>query len=462
MRVHEIANEAVQKGRYMSRAGKDLLSNSVVIRLEHNRIALDQLLVEENSLKFFQGALEQIKPLIKKYLESGSIGKLATPRNLRILCYYMDSRELSDPAIYDSKMFVPFVRVLEANWRDGFLTPLILLILRNYGSAESHQQVSRYLSPLVWRHLVDYTGNRPVPLTVKKYVELIKDSNPTVFAEKMIALGQDWFTACDSAGIPLKMMSTAFFGIAFIEYARRTDTPTMYLEDSFLTRLETLSGTELVKCLIAIMVERYGNDASIEARLTAQAFKRIGDPMIISRWSCGTGPYSRYNEILKSARLRVLAWINRQVLDYFFEKAEMDGGRKRFWSQYAGKMHQIQIAMHWVGFLGSPSFGNRDLDQWIRTRLIRVRGTTSDIALIMQYGEWSIVEIGTHGNACYLYKKDNSLFKTLDNGIRHMSDLKRKHLPTFNYPPYDGEGRFLHHDGWEYRLRNILRNKMGL
>jgi hypothetical protein len=241
-----------------------------------------------------------------------------------------------------------------------------------------------------------------------------------------------------------------------------SDSAVEYLEDAFLNRLEALSGPELVKSLLALLVERHERNTALEARLTSQAFKRIGDPMIISRWRCGDGAYSRYNVILEAARLKVSTWINKQVLEYFFQKAEMDGGRKQFWSNYASKMHQMRIVMHWPNFMGPKTFGNSDLDQWIQNRLIRVRAETSDIALIMEYGDWVIVEIGTHGNACYIYRKDNPVLKNLKDTIGHMSDLKRPYMMKLSSMNYFGEGRFFHYDGWEYKLRHILINKMGL
>lgn len=462
MRVLEKSAEAVQAARYLARAGKDLPGHAVAAKLEQNRIALERLLPEETGTKFLQGALQRVKPLVEEYLETGNIGELASARNLRVLCHFLDSRELSKPTLYESEVFVPFLQVLESHWRDSFLTPLILLILRKYGVSDVRRQGDRILSALVRKHLPSYSGSRPVPVAARKHPELTKDPNPSVFAEKMRNYGEEWFDACESAGIPSRMLGTPFFGIALMEYARSSDSAAGYLEDGFLTRLETLAGPELVKSLIALMVERHGKDAALEARLTSQAFKRIGDPMVTARWRCGAGPYARYNEILEAARLRVSTWINKQVLEYFFQKAEMDGGRKQFWSKYAHKMHQMRIAMHWSSFLGPKTFGNSDLDQWIRNRLVRVRAETSDIGLIMEYGDWAIVEIGAHGNACYIYRKDNPLLMKLGNGIGYFSDLKRTSLTAFSYPPYEGEGRFIHKDGWEFRLRNILKNKMGL
>lgn len=462
MRVLEKSAEAVQTARYLVRAGKDLPGHAVAAKFEQNRETLERLLSEETGTKFLLGSLQRVKSLVKEYLETGNIGELASPRNLRVLCYFLDSRELSDPTLYESERLLTLLQVLDEQWKDSFLTPLVLLILRKYGSTDVRRQGDRYLPALVRKHLPAYAGSRPVPVAAKKHPELVKNPDPSAFSDKIRKQGEEWFDACESAGIPARMMGTPFFGVALMEYARGSDSAAEYLEDAFLDRLEALSGPELVKSLIALMIERHGRNSALEARLTSQAFKRIGDPMIISRWRCGAGAYSRYNEILEAARLQVSTWINKQVLEYFFQKAEMDGGRKQFWSKYAGNMHQMRIAMHWSSFSGPKTFGNPDLDQWIRNRWIRVRTETTDIGLIMEYGDWAIVEIGTHGNACYIYSKDNPVLKNLKDAIGRLSDLKRTYMKTLALADYSGEGRFVHHDGWEYKLRNILKNKMGL
>jgi hypothetical protein len=143
-----------------------------------------------------------LKPLVQEYLETGNIGELASARNLRVLCYFMDSRELSEPTPYESERFLTLLQVLDEQWRDSFLTPLILLILRKYGSTNVRRQEDRYLLALVQKHLPAYAGSRPVPVVAKKHPELVKNPDPSAFANKIRKQGEEWFDACESAGIP--------------------------------------------------------------------------------------------------------------------------------------------------------------------------------------------------------------------------------------------------------------------
>lgn len=462
MRVHERRMEAVQAAKSLAAFGNSLPSKNVMFYLDRKQKELNRMLPETMETKSLQGILERIKPLVREYLKTGNIGVLESPRYLRVLCYYLDSKELSEPTILESEKFVPILQILDNRWKDSFLTPLILLILELYGLPDAQGRADKYLSPLVRKHLPAYSGKRPVPLAAQRYQELVFHTDPVALATRLINTGKEWFSACESAEIPTRMLGTSFFGIALIDYIKRSSSTAYYLEDSFLSRIAELSSPDLSKSLLAHLIEQHGKNSAMESALAAQAFKYIGDPMVISRWRCGEYPYIRFNSLLETARMRVLGWINKQVLGYFFEKAEMDGGRKDFWYRYAQKMQRIRIAMYWSSFSSFQTFDNPDLEKWLKNRLIRVRVDGQGIGLVMEYGDWVIVEFGSHGNACYFYRKDNPILRDLEKGIYFLSDLKQTYLEVLNYPPYEGEGRFIHHEGWENKLKNILRYKMGL
>lgn len=463
MQTLKLASAAVQAVRNLENYQKVLLNNQSKIRsLQKNQKSLDELLSEEIGMKFLSGTLQRLKPLVISFQQTGKVEELGSRRNLRALCYLLDSRELSDPPMIESKSIFSILELLEAHWSDSFLPPLIVLILRRYGKVSTLPEAELLVRGLIQKHIADYKGNLSIPLAAQKFPELAKGTSTTSFSEKITLLGNEWFQACAAAGIPRKILATTFCSISFIESARKTDSLITYLDDTFLENLEKTSGTDTVKVLIAIMIERLSQKEHLERKLISLAFRYIGDPINAMKWKCVQMPFSRYNDQLYKAQSLISGWINRQVLEYFFEKADIDLERKRFWSQYAQKMHQIRIAMHWYSFSAPSIFGNSELDRWLSSRLIKVRGETTDIGLIMEIGDWVIVEIGRLGNACYIYDKNNPLVKNLHRGITYFSNLKNTYLPTFNYPPYAGEGRFIHYEGWEYRLRNILKNKMGI
>jgi hypothetical protein len=155
-------------------------------------------------------------------------------------------------------------------------------------------------------------------------------------------------------------------------------------------------------------------------------------------------------------------WLNQNVMEYFFAKVSMDSQRKAFWSRYAPKMSKIRIAMHTGNSSSYRYFDDEDVNNWIRNRHIRVERFTADIALIMEYGEWVIVEIGAIGNACYIYRRLNPLIGNLGTSIKNFNDLKQPHLSRLNAFSHEGEGKIIHNEGWQDTMRTILHRKMQL
>jgi hypothetical protein len=140
----------------------------------------------------------------------------------------------------------------------------------------------------------------------------------------------------------------------------------------------------------------------------------------------------------------------------------MDDGRREFWSEYAPYMSMIRVAMHPGFSFGYGKSSNAEVEGWIKNRLVKIQSETTDIGLIMEYGEWAIVEFGTHGNACYIYKRNNPLIQNMRTSIMNLPALKRTSLPVLQNYNNDSEGRVIHYNNWEENLTNILRNKMGL
>jgi hypothetical protein len=262
--------------------------------------------------------------------------------------------------------------------------------------------------------------------------------------------------------MPLYIQGTAFFGFGFTKYLTKIANPEIYLEDIAIEHIMKLGDSDLLKAVLAIFVKRCASEQRNAQRIVRIAFKWVGDPQNAAVWAFAGPVYRSYGQDLKAAREVLAVWINHKVLDYFFEKVQMDGGRRNFWSKYAPYMSVIRVAMHTGFSFGFASNGNSEIESWLKNRLVKIQNETTDIGLIMEYKEWAIVEIGTHGNACYIYKRDNLKIQNLRTTISDLRILKQTSLPVLHEYNLNGEGRIIHNNGWEYNLRNILRNKMGL
>ena len=179
-------------------------------------------------------------------------------------------------------------------------------------------------------------------------------------------------------------------------------------------------------------------------------------------WKLESDAYAEYREAIGHARRAVLSWINKEVLEYFFSKAAMDEGRRQFWNRYLTKLKMIKVAMH-VGFM-TRLFDDDSVGGWLRNRLVRVKVETQDIALIMDFGETTVVEFGAHGNACYIYDSKNDILRqaAAANRIDTLSDLKKTSMRAIGEFEKWKEGRLLHHQGWEDKFRHYLQYIQGI
>lgn len=217
------------------------------------------------------------------------------------------------------------------------------------------------------------------------------------------------------------------------------------------------------KAVVAQAIDSFNNREEFRQFLMSIAFEKIGDPAFPASWNITEDGFRNLANLLESCRMKVLSWINSQIIDYFFERVDMDAGRKAFWSKYASKIHHIQIAAHYTDTFDLISSGDAELATWIKSRLIKVIDETTDIALIMYFNEWAIIEIGTHGNACYLYHKTNPILEGLSRRrIYRFSYLKNPNLPFLNETNFYREGRLRHANGWQYTFRNVLSRRIGL
>jgi len=112
---------------------------------------------------------------------------------------------------------------------------------------------------------------------------------------------------------------------------------------------------------------------------------------------------------IPEARQRLLQWLSRTDINFFFEHVLPDGtdphGRKAFWLRYVSRV------------LMSRPLLNRDDEVRLRVTMQsqqeqmghrgHVRGRESS-AFLLDFGPIVVVEFSRVGNACYLYEKPNS------------------------------------------------------
>lgn len=449
--------------RSLAENAKSLPSSSVKANIYSSIRKVESLLPEDQAGGNYLNHIDILKPLVRKWYETGELGELISGRNLRILAYLLDSEELAKPSLLEAGKVPIVLEYMHSHWRDSFLTPLIVFILRHYFDENIAGQAVYKAARVVEAGLTQYSGSRSIPMIARAFQDAIfVRHDPGVAANSIKESNAEWFQFCEAKRFPLYVQGTSFFGFAFTKYLLMIANPEIYLEDIALDHLIKLGDPDLLKAVLAILVKRCASGQRNIQRIIKIAFKFVGDPQYSALWGFSESVYKAYRELLQAARVIIASWINQRVLEYFFAKVQMDGGRRAFWYKYAPYMSAIRIAMHPGFSFGLAINDNSEVESWLKARLVKIKNDTTDIGLIMEYKEWAIVEIGTHGNACYIYNRDNPIIQNLRSSVNDLSLLKRTSLPVLHeYNPY-GEGRVIHNNGWEYNLRNILRNKMGL
>jgi hypothetical protein len=148
-----------------------------------------------------------------------------------------------------------------------------------------------------------------------------------------------------------------------------------------------------------------------------------GSPQIRSRQNS----WLQYVE--KDVCAMVVAWFAKEDLEHFFNllkgDSEVDQSRLFYWLRFANQMSYTRIVM------GSDACNDRGRDfvhfrEKNKGRLSRlVGGPGHNNAVVMQIGNYFFVEFSGTGNACFVYKADDSPFNP-DKSQLDLKELKQR------------------------------------
>lgn len=433
--------------------------------INNNLNIINSLIPDNNDIEKVIGRLEKIKPIIEEFILNGVTDEISKTKNLRKIVYLLDNKELINPTILNRNEGFYIIDLIEKYWKDSFLYPLSLILLRSYQTADFSKPIYKKIIRVVDNKLANYHGARPFFNFLKendiKFSNIENSINNIIKTLK--TLSESFTEWSQISRIPEYVLSTNFFTTIKILYCGTQKNIKKILGDDNGEKYFNADNQSAKKLLTAKLITSFNKEESYQSILTSIAFKNIGDPAISSNWKIIDGSFPNYIDLLGNAQRIIHSWINKRIIDYFFETAEMDSGRKAFWKQYAEKFNTIQIALHSLSHLRVNTQNNDEFASWIHHRQIRVLKETTDIALIMHFNEWVIVEIGSHGNACYLYHESNKKIISLNNkSIYNLAILKDTSMPILHVGDLNKEGRMIHYNGWQYHFRNILNNKIGL
>jgi hypothetical protein len=157
----------------------------------------------------------------------------------------------------------------------------------------------------------------------------------------------------------------------------------------------------------------------------------------------------------------VVAWFAKEDLEHFFTllkgEAEVDQSRLFYWLRFANQMSYTRIVM------GSDAWHDRSSDfvefcEKNKGRLSQlVGGPSHNNAVVMQIGNYFVVEFSGTGNACYVYRADTAPFNPDKPVLGLATELKqpKRALKRMSHSPAPRRNNVL--EGWLPKFDAQLR-----
>lgn len=189
------------------------------------------------------------------------------------------------------------------------------------------------------------------------------------------------------------------------------------------------------------------------------ALDNWGSPQIRSRQNS----WLQYVE--KDVCAMVVAWFAKEDLEHFFNllkgDAEVDQSRLYYWLRFANQMSYTRIVM------GADAWHDRGQDfvhfrEKNKGRLSKlVGGPGHNNAVVMQIGDYFFVEFSGTGNACFVYKADDSPFNPDKSQLELTKELKQRHrtIEWMTHSPAPGRPDRI--EGWLSKFDDKL-GKLGI
>ena len=194
--------------------------------------------------------------------------------------------------------------------------------------------------------------------------------------------------------------------------------------------------------------------------IRAKAISYIGDPISFQNWKNSKLTNSQRLKVEK-ARNRLNKIINKDLLNYVFEKIFRDNKRKKYWLKFIDSIDEVYI----VGsrFNKVSLEGDEDKREYIKSRYKLMSSSDGTCAIIMKSKDYVFVEFSVTSNALYIYKSNDFNFNL--NMLVNTSDLKRTKMELCvrsNGKAYFGfrpSGRFIHQPefGWQEKLDSWMK-----
>lgn len=423
---------------------------------------IEEHMMSDKAVNVSQQSIDEImQKVIDNAKENNTDDTIWSIRELRIVSYYLIKLQGNEGA-YEYAL-----GLLERNWRDLFFNGLSFYCLDQWNMIDPPLRIKtcellrnklqqyndgnkKYMAMKNHSNLFDEVGTKRLSALLSQKKEDVKNA-PMYFNNKPSTLNQSYYSDVI---------------VNFCESNRIMDID--YIDSIF--EIHNLDRTK--KLVIADLVSRVNDRGGDMERTNVCKFANriLGDITLVASWAPFSGATEKDAQKLKKAKQLVNLWLNKKIIETFFEICAQDRDRKLFWLRYLDSkpLDGFQI----VGSTATKRLLQSDtrVNGMFQRYFIETDSYSAQTsALILFIKNKMLVEFSDTG-ALYVYdqnhrmvnlvtKKKNQISKTSDLKITSMSNLIQ--INDWGGTYYYEEGRMAHIGYWQDRLNGWL-NQMVL
>lgn len=378
---------------------------------------------------------------------------------LRIISYNLSQFHGAEKAYFYA------LTLLEEEWKDMFLRGIASYLLTSWNYIREDYR-SRCID-LFTSKAQSYSGTLERYLTLQANVDFFKDNGPMRLAALISRKGIQLKEAPMILGYKQVVFSSSYFSDVIIKYIKNTELEDInFLEDEIFAYHQEDRTKKLVYAYLVSAAEQRG-DTLYQRKISASARRILGDISLVVTWAPFEGATEEEVSSLHRASELVNLWMNRLVIEIFFEVCVQDKAREKFWTDYAKDITDFKIA--------GSSLVKRQLQQdpridphTLNRCFVETNSKLSRTsALILVFKGKAIVEFSDVGSV-YAYNVTNSRVSSLlrgRKGIEKTEELKDTSMPILvesqhYYSGISEQGKLPHRGEWEPRLRRWLKEKV--
>ncbi len=443
----------------LAQVAKNAFSPSLQKIIDNALKKLDKI-SEAHKEKFIltedQDNIREIYFLFKKSFSENSLEKNFNEiRNLRKLSYSLDYSENSfRPIIQNTEEIRAAINLFERNWRYNFVPGLFSAVLKNWGlNYNAFVAVKSFL----FQKIDEYDGAKSNLLKIKENLRYVAKQNGALVLGAELAIKKEALTnSLSYFNLSDAHFCWDYFSDVIFAYYDKRKTEVALIFDDLKNALNLHNKSKTLKKLISKMIIYAENERFFYRKddLKNLALEKIGDPEITSKWSIDESfSVDEKNEIFNAKNI-LNVWITNEFISVFFEKCINEPSRKKFWLNMAKHVQSFKVLGGRI--VKRKLAGDSRIAAFLPHRFKECKG--GDVAaLVMFINDYVFIEFSDSGKALYAYKKNSSKMPKIQD-VYSISSFIDGSIPLILYA--DGraysEGRFLHKENWEDKLKKWM------